>query len=74
MIKFIFNLINYFEKSNKHGRIWTYGIYLWQNNIRHEVWKFEYIFQKLGLWMVFLGEFFLIMYDIDIHQLNLRKI
>jgi hypothetical protein len=30
MINFKLSLINYFEKSNKHWRIWTYGIYLWK--------------------------------------------
>jgi hypothetical protein len=41
VISFIPTLINYFEKSNKHWKNWTYGIYI----------------SKLGLWTEFLGEF-----------------
>jgi hypothetical protein len=50
-----------------------YGVYSWQNNTRHKVQKFEYILQTkivdgiLG-WIVFM------VYDIDIHQLNLGKL
>jgi hypothetical protein len=71
MISFILNLINYFEKSNKHWRIWTYGIYLWQDNT-HRVWKFEYILQNQSCeWNSWVN--FSIVYDIDIHQLNLEQ-
>jgi len=35
-----------------------YGIYLWQNNICHRVWKNCIYTSKLGLWMELLGEFF----------------
>ncbi len=46
LISFRLHLINYFEKFNKHWKIWTYGIYLWQNNTCHRVWNFEYILQN----------------------------
>jgi hypothetical protein len=48
-----------------------YGIYLWQNITCHRVWKNCTYTSKLRLWVEFLGEFF-ILYDIDIHELNLR--
>jgi len=47
-----------------------YGIYLWQNNTCHKVWKNCIYISQLGLWVEFLGEMFLV-YDIDIHELNL---
>jgi hypothetical protein len=36
---------------------------------KFEIWIYT---SKLGLWKDFLGEFFMV-YDIDIHQLNLEK-
>jgi hypothetical protein len=47
-----------------------YRIYLWQKNTCHKVWKFCIYTSKLGLWVELLGDFFMI-YDIDIHELNL---
>jgi hypothetical protein len=47
-----------------------YEIYLWQNNTYHRVWKNCMYNSKVKLWMELLGEF-LMMYDIDIHELNL---
>jgi hypothetical protein len=46
-----------------------YGIYLWQNNTYHIVWKnCIYTFKVVN---GILGWIFLV-YDIDIHELNLR--
>ncbi len=72
MIKFIFNLINYFEKSKKHGKFWTYGIYLWQNNICHGVWNFD-IYFKIRVVDAIFGWICFMVYDIDIHQLNIGQ-
>ncbi len=47
-----------------------YGIYLWQNNTCHKVWKNCIYTSKLKLWVELLGEFSMV-YDIDIHELNL---
>jgi hypothetical protein len=49
-----------------------YGVYLWQNNTCHIVLKNYTHISKLRLWVEFLGEFFFIVYDIDIHELNLK--
>jgi hypothetical protein len=46
-------------------------IYLWQNNTRHKVWKNCIYILELGLGVELLSEFFMV-YDIDIHQLNVR--
>jgi len=45
---------------------WQTWIYLWQNNTYHKVWEFIYIFPNLDY-----GWNFLMLYDIDLHQLNL---
>jgi hypothetical protein len=41
-----------------NGKTWIYGIYLWQNNTCHKVWKNCIYTSKLRLWVEFLGEFF----------------
>jgi hypothetical protein len=48
-----------------------YGIYLWQNNIHHKVWKNHIYTSESRLGVELLNDFFT-MYDIDIHQLNIR--
>ncbi len=65
-----FNLINYSKKSNKNWKTWTYGVYLWQNDTHCKVWKIAYVFQNQGCgWNPWVN--FFMVYDIDIHQLNL---
>jgi hypothetical protein len=75
LISLKLHLINYFEKFNKHRKIWTFGLYLWQNNTYHRVWNSEYIlsFQTNIVHDIFWVKFFM-MYDIDIHQLNLGNL
>jgi hypothetical protein len=74
LIKLKLNLINYLKKSNKQWKTWMYGVYLWQNNTCHIVYKNCIYTSKLRLWVEFLGEFFFMVYDIDIHELNLRPL
>jgi hypothetical protein len=44
-------------------------MYLWKNNNHHRVWKFAYILKTrlMDFWVIFF-----MVYDIDIHQLNLE--
>jgi hypothetical protein len=48
-----------------------YGVYSWQNNTCHRVWNFEYIYSKTKVVDGIIGSIFFMVYDIDIHQLNL---
>ncbi len=64
----------YFERnSNKHIWTWIYEIYLCWKNTRHIVWKIANILQNQGYGWRFVMNF-LVVSDIDVHQLNFLKI
>jgi len=71
MISFILNLINYFEKSNKHWRI-EHMEYICDKIIFIEFENLN-IYFKIKVVNGILGWIFFIVYDIDIHQLNLGQ-
>jgi hypothetical protein len=52
----------------KNLNVWN--IFVTKRFTHHKVWKICIYTSKLGLWVEFLG-LFLMVYDIDIHQLNL---
>jgi hypothetical protein len=70
LINLKLNLIIFFLKSNKKWKFSMYGVYLWQNNSCHRLRKKCIHTSKPRLWVEFSGEFFIV-YDIDIHELNL---
>jgi hypothetical protein len=53
-----FNYIWLTLNLNKQWKTWMYGVYLWQNNTHHKVWKNCTYISKLKLWVKFLGENF----------------
>ncbi len=71
VISFKPNLTNILENSKniKKLNIWNIFVTKYYPSQSLKIWIY---ISKLGLWMQFLGEFFMV-YDINLHQLNLGK-
>jgi hypothetical protein len=57
------------SKNIKKLNIWNIFVTKYYPSQSLKIWIY---ISKLGLWMQFLGEFFMV-YDINLHQLNLGK-
>ncbi len=59
-----------FQQTLKKLNIWNIFV---TNNTCHKIWKFEYIYFKTKVVERIIGWIFFMVYDIDIHQLNLGQ-